>query len=274
MLLLTSIALASATLLACHRYGVQRLLLPTALFSLLLASLVSGGVGCAPIMGFIAGIQIERRRSYGKVIGAAAVPGAALGLWLLITNREITAREAAIERLVQQLQDTGLGQLENEVYSLQELASLALRLQPGIEFVSALFTIVLAYGVSQSVAGRISLGLPAALPLRLWRLWEELIWVLVAGLALGLMSRGLVEDFAVNLLTVMLILYAVQGVGLVRYYFWRLRIFWMVEMLFYLVLLFASGIAALFLAGLGLLDTWFDWRGIRASSASAEENGR
>ena len=274
MLLLTSIALASATLLACHRYGVQRLLLPTALFSLLLAFLVSAGVGCAPIMGVIAGIQIERRRSYGKVIGAAAGPGAALGLWLLITGREITAREAAIERLVQQLQDTGLGRLENEAYSLQELASLALRLQPGIEFVSALFTIVLAYRVSQSVAGRMSLSLPVALPLRLWRLWEELIWVLVAGLALGLMSRGLVADFAVNLLTVMLILYAVQGVGLVRYYFWRLRIFWMVEMLFYLVLLFASGIAALFLACLGLLDTWFDWRGLRASSASAEENGR
>jgi hypothetical protein len=273
MLLLTSIALASATLLACHRYGVQRLLLPTVLASLLLAVLVSAGVGCAPLMGYIAAIQIERRRSYGKIIGAAAVPGAAHGLFLLMTGRDITAREAAAERLAKQLQDNGLEQLETPIFSLQELAGMALRLQPGIEFVSALFVMVLAYRISWSVAGPLSISLPAALPLRLWRIWEELIWVLVAGLALGLMSRGLVADLAVNLLTVMLILYAVQGVGLVRFYFWRLRMFWMVEMLFYVVLLFASGMAALFLAGLGLLDTWFDWRRLRASSQSAEGNG-
>ena len=272
MLLLTSIALAAFTLLACQRYGANRLLLPTVLFSLVIAALFSAGVGCAPLMGLIAGIQVVRRRSYGKVVVAAAIPGAAQGLLLLLTRREVMERDAAIERLVQQLQDTGLEQVANEGQSLRELAGMALRLQPGIEFVSALLTVVLAYRVSQSVAGRVSSFLPDALPLRLWRLWEELIWVLVAGLALGLVGSGLVADLGVNLLGVMLILYAVQGVALVRYSFWRLRISWMVEFLFYLVLLFTSGIAALFLAGLGLLDTWFDWRRIGSSSLSAGKN--
>ncbi len=272
MLLLTSIALVAITLLACQWYGSHRLLLPTVLFSLVIAALFSIGVGCAPLMGLIAGIQVARRKSYGKVVGAAAIPGAAQGLLLLLTGREVMARDAAIERLVQQLQDTGLEQVANEVYSLRELASMALRLQPGIEFVSALLTIILAYRVSQSVAGRISSFLPAPLPLRLWRLWEELIWVLVAGLALGLVGRGLVADLGINLLGVMLILYGVQGVALARYSFWRLRISWMVEILFYLVLLFTSGIAAFFLAGLGLLDTWFDWRRVGSSSFSADRN--
>ena len=274
MLLLTSIALAATTLLACQWYGVHRLLLPTVVFSLAISALFSASMGCAPLMGLFAGIQVERRKSYGKVVGAAAIPGAAQSLLLLLTaGREAKTRDSAVERLVQQLNDTGLEQLANGVYSLRELASMALRLQPGIEFISALLAIVLAYQVSQLVAGRMSRFLPAALPLRFWRLWDELVWVLVGGLALGLMGRGLVADLAMNLLIVMLILYAVQGVALVRYYFWRLGIFWMAEMLFYVVLLFTSGVAAFFLAGLGLLDTWFDWRRLRSSSPSVEGNG-
>ena len=53
----------------------------------------------------------------------------------------------------------------------------------------------------------------APLPLPLWRPWEELIWVLVGALALGLLADGWLINLALNIAVVMAVLYGTQGVA-------------------------------------------------------------
>lgn len=115
------------------------------------------------------------------------------------------------------------------------------------------------------------MALPPARPFHLWRPWEELIWVLIGALVVGLIGAGLLEDLALNAAMVMLIIYAVQGLALVRYYIQRLGIARLLELLFYTLLFFTSGLALLILASLGLLDTWFDWRRLRPDAPQEEE---
>jgi uncharacterized protein YybS (DUF2232 family) len=67
----------------------------------------------------------------------------------------------------------------------------------------------------------------------------------------------------------MVVLYAVQGLALTRFYMWRKRVPASLQALFYAVLFFASSVSSLVLAGVGLLDTRFDWRRL-----ASQENGK
>ena len=155
-------------------------------------------------------------------------------------------------------------------YDLSALVSAILRLQPALEFLSLLLTLVLAYNVAHWAAGRFEVSLPAARPFHLWRTWDEFIWVLVAALAVGLLLSGRIQDLALNVAVSALAVYAAQGLSLTRYYVRRLGIYWMLELMLYALLFLASGLGMLGLAGLGLLDTWFDWRRLRPSAADPD----
>jgi hypothetical protein len=269
MFLLVSIALAAGVLLATQRYGTRAVLPMSGLICLAAVVLFDAGVGLSPLMGLIAGFQVERQRSYGQIVAVAASPGAVLSLWLVLTD-EPEARARLAADLAGQLEAMGM-QVAEGGYGLREMVGAVLRVQPAIEFVTMLFTVVLAYRVGLWGAGRLQLVLPHDRPFPLWRLWDELIWGLVAGLALGLVGSGLVEDLALNLVLVLVVLYAVQGLALVRFFVWRLGISRLLELLFYVLLLFTSGLALIALASLGLLDTWFDWRRLRESASEQED---
>ena len=269
MLLLVSVILAAGVLLATQRYGTRPLLPLTVLLCLAAVALFDPGVGLAPLMGLIAGFQVERRRSYGQVVVVAALPGAALSLWLLL-NQEGAVREQLAGQLTEQLEGMGMQAVEGG-YSLRQMIDSVLRVQPAIEFIVLLLTAILAYRVGLWGAQRLGLVLPPARPFHLWRPWEELIWVLIGALVMCLIGAGLLEDLALNAAMVMLILYAVQGLAMVRYYILRLGIARPLELLFYILLFFTLGLALLVLAGLGLLDTWFDWRRLRPAADQEEE---
>ena len=125
--------------------------------------------------------------------------------------------------------------------------------------------------MSQSLAPRLQLDLPAPLPLALWRPREELIWVLIAALALGLLADGWLADLALNAAVLMALLYGAQGVAVLRFYARRQGVPLLVELIFYLALLLVAGLAFIMLAGIGVLDTWFDWRRLRPT-APKEQN--
>jgi len=165
-----------------------------------------------------------------------------------------------VDGMLHQMEGLGLGAPEGE-YSLRQIVDTVVRLQPGIEFALVLFTAVLAYYLSAFLAPRLGLALPAAIPVQEWRLWDQLIWVLIAGMVAVLITgNGLGGDLALNTVGAMLVLYAVQGFSLARYYLRRLGAPRLMELLFFAVLALASGAAVLALAGAGLMDTWFDWR--------------
>ncbi|MFH1571529.1 MAG: DUF2232 domain-containing protein [Gemmatimonadota bacterium] len=264
MLLIASLALAAAALLAGRRFGVWLALVPALLP---LGALVSGAypvapaVALAPLVGWIAALQLDRGRPYGEVIAAAAVPGALQGLLLLAAvHGDAPAREQLVEEMLRQVEAMHLAAPEAG-YALRDVVSAVVRLQPGIELLSVLLLAVLAYRLGAWAAPRLRLPVPDPVPVRDWRLWDQLIWVLIAGMAAALIAaEGLAGDLALNVIAVMGVLYAVQGFSVSRFYLWRMGAPRPLEFLYYAVLLLTSGAAALVLAGVGLMDTWFDWR--------------
>ncbi len=269
------VALAVISLLLCRKYGIRSVapiaFLPLALtLTGLLGVHKAPNLVLAPLVGLIAAFQIGRGRGYGHVIAAAALPGFCQGLFLMLAASQAPmAREELAAQVLSQLDAMGFSAVGEETEAVRQLLVSLLRLEPAMEFVAGLLTAVLAYGLAQHGARRLGLGLPAALPMRQWRMWDQLIWVLIVAMAVKLVTDdGLMDDLAVNALAAMVVLYAVQGLALTRFYMWRMRVPPSLQVLFYAVLFFASGVSSWLLAGAGLLDTRFDWRRL-----APEENG-
>ena len=265
MLILLGIALAVVSFLASLRYGSLGALLLIGPLCLFTTTLLGATLGLVPIMGLLAVLQIERQQTYGRVIAMACTPAAGLCLWQLIQARDGVHRQEQAAAILEQFQALGMD-VEEGGQMLRAMIDAGLRAQPAIEMATLLLTFVLAYRLSEGLALRLGLSLPAPLPLPLWRPWEELIWVLIAALGLSLLSDGLLADLGLNLIVLVGILYGVQGLAVLRFFAQRRRVPLWVELLFYVGLFFVTGLAGLaflLLAGLGLLDTWFDWRRLR-----------
>lgn len=267
MLILLGIMLAVTSLLASLRYGSRGALPLIGLLCLGSAVLLGATLGLVPIMGLLAVLQIERQQTYGRVLAMACAPAAGLCLWQLIQVRDHRQEQAAA--VLEQFQALGMA-VDEGGQTLSAIIDAVLRVQPAIEMATLLLTFVVAYRVSQGLALRLGLLLPAPLPLALWRPWEELIWVLIAALGLSLLGDGLLADLGLNLIVLMGIIYGVQGLAVLRFFAQRQRVPLLVELLFYIGLFFVAGLAFLLLAGLGLLDTWFDWRRLRLTPAEEE----
>jgi len=239
------------------------------------------GVGAIPLslaaspwVGIVAAFQIERQRGFGEVIAAAALPGAVQGLAVMMAvHGDALTRQQLVDDMLLRMEGLGLAAPEGG-YSLRQIVDTVVRLQPGIEFVLVLFTAVLAYYLAALVAPRLGLAVPAATPVQEWRLWDQLIWILIAGMvAILVTGQGLGGDLALNAVCAMLVLYAVQGFSLTRFYLRRLGAPRLMELLFFAVLVLAFGAAVLALAGAGLMDTWFDWRRLGHGSERTPAGG-
>ena len=269
MLILLGIALAVASLLASLRYGSRGALPLIGLLCLGTVMLLGAMLGLVPIMGLLAVLQIERQQTYGRVMAMACTPPAGLCFWQLIQARDGVHRQEQAAAILEQFQALGMA-VEEGSQTLSAMIDAVLRVQPAIEMATLFLIFVVAYRLSQGLALRLGLSLPAPLPLALWRPWEELIWVLIAALGLSLLSDGLLADLGLNLIVLMGIIYAVQGLAVLRFFALRQRVPPLVELLFYVGLFFVAGLAFLLLAGLGLLDTWFDWRRLRPAPTEEE----
>jgi hypothetical protein len=105
--------------------------------------------------------------------------------------------------------------------------------------------------------GRARIGAPLA-RLREFRFNDHFIWGLVAGLALLVVpGLGPVKDVGANLLLFFGALYALRGAGVALFFLAPGRV--MTVVLVGASVLFASVAGVIFL-GLGLGDTWLDWR--------------
>ena len=265
MLFLFGIVLTAFSLLAGLRYG-SRGALPLVGVVCLASTFGLGPTwGLAPIMGLIAALQLERGQSFGRVVAMSAAPAAGLGLWQVVQTSNPGFREDRAALVLDQFQALGFSMAEGGE-ALVAMVDAVLRVQPSFELASLLLTFVLGYRLSQSLAPRLRLDLPAPLPLAHWRPWEELIWVLIAALALGLLADGWLADLALNAAVLMALLYGAQGVAVLRFYARRQDVPLLVELIFYLALLLVAGLAFIMLVGIGVLDTWFDWRRLRPAA--------
>lgn len=94
---------------------------------------------------------------------------------------------------------------------------------------------------------------------RLWRAPELLVWPLIAGgfgLAFG---QGLVATLALNLLTVLLPIYFLQGLAVISYFFARKGLSPLFRAFAYLLLTVLNPLP-LIVTGIGVFDLWADFR--------------
>ncbi|MEE2658578.1 MAG: DUF2232 domain-containing protein [Candidatus Latescibacterota bacterium] len=261
--LLGSLTLVAAMLIGARRYGARRMAFP-ALIPLLLsmAAPFQWVLMSAPLIGWLAAVQVERGRSYGDAIAAASIPGAGLGLLLLgALHGEMLPTRDLVDSWVPALQEVGTEAPLPDTVSLEQLVETMLAVLPGTAYLSLLMVAVLGYRVAEAVGPRFGTQVPAAVPLHRWRLWETLIWALIVCLAMSFLAdEGLISGLAVNGLLVLSVLYAVQGLAVARWLMRRMQVQRFLEVLVYALLVFTSGVSVLALAGIGLMDTWFDWR--------------
>lgn len=150
------------------------------------------------------------------------------------------------------------GKLSNEVdRQLQGLPEVAGVLFPAMLALESLLALALAWGLYHRI-GRVRLGPPLA-RLREFRFHDVLIWGIIGGLALLVLPLPpLGRAIGVNGLVFFGALYAARGLGVLVWFLAPGR--WMAVFLTLFIVFFwhVVGVVAV---GIGLGDTWFDWRG-------------
>ena len=267
--------MTAGALIACFRFGLTPVLVAAALPAVAVFAGIlewDPAVALAPVAGILAAAQTARGRTYGMVIATASMPGMLYGLYLVgALHGEARIPDQIGEEQLQQLRDSGLSALSTQ--AIEDLVRWLVLLQPGAAVLYVLLKLVLGYALGRYLGLRTGVvALPAPPPVREWRLWEQMIWILVGGVALWLLAGdGVLKTLAVNIVVVALVLYAVQGFSVARYCLWRMKVARTLEIVLYIVALI-TGWAGLILAGVGLMDTWFDWRrlGRRGSQEEVE----
>ncbi len=136
------------------------------------------------------------------------------------------------------------------------LPTVARSVAPAMLAIESLAVLALTWAVYHRV-GRVRLGPPLA-KLRDLRFDDALIWGFIAGLVtLVLPVPGAVRAVGMNLLVFFGVLYALRGLGVLLWFLSPGR--WMMVLLTLILVLF-SQIVGLVAVGIGLGDTWLDWR--------------
>lgn len=226
--------------------------LPNALLALAIAMLVGGAaLLLAP----------------GGPAGAAELVTTEIGRRAAKATGEWTELTGTPEWLDLVRQSPGWGTYGETVQAqLIALPKLALRYFPALFALQSLAILALGWAVYHRV-GRARLGPPLA-RLRDLRFHEALAWGVVAGLALvALPLQGVGRDIGLNLLLFFGVLFALRGLGVLVWFLSPGKL--MTALLVLFAVLFWPVVVTVS-AGLGLGDTWFDWR--RASRLRSQRS--
>ncbi len=140
---------------------------------------------------------------------------------------------------------------------LQRFADVARQLYVAVLAIESLAALALTWALFHRVS-RTRIGAPLA-PLREFRFSDQLVWGLVVSIVLLILPAfsGL-RAVGSNLLVFFGSLYALRGFGVLAWYFAAHRVGLVLVML---VAILALPVTSLFALGVGLGDTWLDWRG-------------
>lgn len=102
-------------------------------------------------------------------------------------------------------------------------------------------------------------GFPALGDLSLWKAPEGLVWVLIAAGVTMLLPFDVIDSIGLNILIVCCLLYLLQGLAIVSFFFQRKRVPPLLRWLFYLLIAVQQYMVILVIA-FGLFDLWVDFR--------------
>ena len=139
---------------------------------------------------------------------------------------------------------------------LRAIPEVSARLYPSLLALESLAVLALAWGLYHRVS-RARIGPPLA-PLREFRFNDQLVWGLVAGVtAVAVPTLAAFRMVGLNLLVFFGALYALRGLGVLTWFFAPGRV--MVALTIALAI-FMWPLLGVFALGIGLGDTWLDWR--------------
>ena len=139
---------------------------------------------------------------------------------------------------------------------LRELPAITSQLYPSLLALESLAVLALAWGLYHRVS-RARIG-PSLAPLKAFRFNDQLVWGLVAGVtAVAVPTLSAFRVVGLNLLLFFGALYALRGLGVLTWFFAPGRV--MVALTIGLAI-FIWPLLGVFALGIGLGDTWLDWR--------------
>jgi hypothetical protein len=139
---------------------------------------------------------------------------------------------------------------------LRAMPAVTARVFPALLGLESLAALALAWSLYHRVS-RARIGLPLA-PLREFRFNDQLIWGLIVGITLAVLpTLDALRDVGINLLVFFGALYALRGFGVLT---WFLAPGRLVTALLIGLAILAWPLLGVFALGLGLGDTWLDWR--------------
>lgn len=181
-----------------------------------------------------------------------------LGRRLTASEAEWQAREASAEwKELSQRYPAAAAMVGEGESQLRSIPAATERLFPALLALESLAALGLAWSLYHR-ASRTRIG-PALQPLREFRFNDQLVWGIVLGVTLMVVptlqeARGL----GLNLTAFFAVLYALRGLGVLD---WFLAPRGVARMLFFIAIFLAWPVVSVFSLGLGLGDTWIDWRG-------------
>lgn len=211
------------------------------------------------------------RRGWSWDRAVAWTLAAVLGVGLLALGGYMAHRGGPVAQTVHQYAQQEIRQAF-EVYRTAEIpeaeqaefaalaertADLLTRIYPGLA-VTVTGAVLLLTVVMLAALARGRFVIPGE-PFHCWKAPEQLIWLLIAGGFGALFAEGWPQLAALNLLTVLLPLYFMQGLAVVSYFFRQRGFSPLLRAIGYLLLLAVSPLQ-LIVAGMGVFDLWADFR--------------
>jgi hypothetical protein len=147
--------------------------------------------------------------------------------------------------------------IEQMLESWNRMPEVTVSFFPALLALESLAALALAWGLFHRIS-RTRVGPPLS-RLRDFRFGDQLVWGLLAGIVLVVIpSLDALRGLGLNLIVFFGALYALRGLGVLAWFMADRRL--ALAILVVLGILFTPAVGALAL-GLGLGDTWVDWRG-------------
>lgn len=147
--------------------------------------------------------------------------------------------------------------VEQMMDSWNQLPDITVSFFPALLALESIAALALAWGLFHRIS-RTRLGPPLA-RLRDFKFGDQLVWGLLAGIVLVVIpTLGALRGLGINLIMFFGALYVLRGLGVLAWFIAERRL--ALAILILLALLFTPAVGILAL-GLGLGDTWVDWRG-------------
>lgn len=154
-------------------------------------------------------------------------------------------------------------QLAGSQEVLRTASAFLVSLVPAFQFLGVLAVFFLIYLVSQALLARLGMAIRPIGNFPSWRLSHWYVWLFAAGLFAVLLPGQSLQVAGRNLIFVMVLAYFIQGLSVTQFLMVRRGIGLLMRLFIYGIGMIAVlPFFAAMTTGIGLFDTWFDFRGL------------